>query len=494
MGQFILSIDQGTTSSRALLLDQQAQIVTKAQKEFPQYFPQNGWVEHNSEEIWETTLTVCKQVIEDSKINPSSIAAIGITNQRETTVVWDRQTGNPIYPAIVWQDRRTATFCEALKKENPQLEKKIANKTGLLLDPYFSATKIAWILDHVEGARQKAEQGRLAFGTIDSFLLYRLTGGKSHATDVTNASRTMLLNLETLEWDEELLALFKIPKSLLPEVKENCADFGVSEASLLGAEIPIAGMAGDQHAASFGQACFEPGMVKSTYGTGCFMLVNTGGDIVHSRNRLLTTVLFKVNGRTTYAVEGSIFVAGAAVKWLHEYLGLIRAPRETEAIAASVDSTDGLYVVPAFTGLGAPYWKPEARGAILGMTRNTGRAEIVRGVLEAVCYQSKDLLTAILNDGVHQLKQLRVDGGMVENSWLLQFLADILGVAVERPVCIETTAMGAAYLAGLQVGVFQSLEEIEALRKSDKVFVPQMLSSQREALYKGWKNAVAEIS
>jgi glycerol kinase len=494
MGQFILSIDQGTTSSRALLLDQQAQIVTKAQKEFPQYFPQNGWVEHNSEEIWETTLTVCKQVIEDSKINPSSIAAIGITNQRETTVVWDRQTGNPIYPAIVWQDRRTATFCEALKKENPQLEKKIANKTGLLLDPYFSATKIAWILDHVEGARQKAEQGRLAFGTIDSFLLYRLTGGKSHATDVTNASRTMLLNLETLEWDEELLALFKIPKSLLPEVKENCADFGVSEASLLGAEIPIAGMAGDQHAASFGQACFEPGMVKSTYGTGCFMLVNTGGDIVHSRNRLLTTVLFKVNGRTTYAVEGSIFVAGAAVKWLHEKLGLINAPRETEAIAASVDSTDGLYVVPAFTGLGAPYWKPEARGAILGMTRNTGRAEIVRGVLEAVCYQSKDLLTAILNDGVHQLKQLRVDGGMVENSWLLQFLADILGVAVERPVCIETTAMGAAYLAGLQVGVFQSLEEIEALRKSDKVFVPQMLSSQREALYKGWKNAVAEIS
>src|SRR3990167_8185156 len=477
MQHYILAIDQGTTSRRAILFNQHGQLISKAQQEFAQYFPNIAWVEHNPEEIWQSVLSVCNKVIQQSGITVKQIAAIGITNQRETTILWDRSTGKPIYPAIVWQDRRTTEFCLNLKAKSRR-EEEIFQKTGLLLDPYFSASKIAWLLTHVPGASAKAQQGQLAFGTVDSFLLYRLTGGKIHATDITNASRTMLLNLKTQSWDQDLLNLFDIPAAILPTIKDNCADFGVTAKEVFGHEIPITGMAGDQHAASFGQACFHEGMVKSTYGTGCFVMVNTGQQIVHSQNRLLTTVMSRINGRTTYAIEGSIFIAGAAVKWLRDQLGIIREPRETEFIAGSINSNKGVYLVPAFTGLGAPYWRPEARGAIVGITRDTGKAEIVRAVLEAVGYQTRDLFSAISQDGCYTNNMFRVDGGMVENNWLLQFLADILNINIERPVCIETTALGAAYLAGLQIGYFSSFEQIERLWQKDATFNPKMANNE----------------
>lgn len=493
MQKVILAIDQGTTSSRAIAFDHQLKPVAHARKEFVQHFPNNGWVEHDPEEIWNTTLAVCREVVATLPEGVQSIAAIGITNQRETTLVWDRVTGEPVYPAIVWQDRRTTPFCFELKNNDVQLESTIYKKTGLLLDPYFSATKIAWILDNVPGARARAERGELAFGTVDSFLLFRLTKGKRHATDVTNASRTLLFNIETLSWDEELLRFFNIPHAILPEVLDNCADFGEVDSEWFGAAVPVAGMAGDQHAASFGQACFHQGMVKSTYGTGCFLMANTGSEIFHSSNRLLSTVMFRVGGETTYAVEGSIFIAGAAVNWLRDKLCLIKEPCETESIAASLASNHGVYTVPAFTGLGAPYWRPDVRGAIVGMTRDTGRAEIVRSVLEAVAYQTKDLLRALASDGFTGVAGFRVDGGMVENNWLLQFLADIVDVVVERPTCIETTAMGAAAMAGLQVNYFDSLAALESLWQQDESFQSSMQIDERNELYQGWQDAVDQI-
>ncbi len=492
MKKVILAIDQGTTSSRAIAFDERLQPIAQARQEFQQYFPNNGWVEHDPEEIWSTTLAVCHDVINQVG-GIEMFAAVGITNQRETTLLWDRKTGQTIYPAIVWQDRRTTPFCFELKQNDVQLESLIYRKTGLLLDPYFSASKVAWILDHVEGARARAERGELAFGTVDSFLLYRLTKGRCHFTDVTNASRTLLFNINTLSWDEELLSFFNIPAAILPDVLDNCADFGVVDSEWFGAGVPVAGMAGDQHAASFGQACFHQGMVKSTYGTGCFLMANTGNEVFRSSNRLLSTVMYRVAGETTYAVEGSIFIAGAAVKWLRDKLGLIKEPRETESIAASLASNHGVYTVPAFTGLGAPYWRPDVRGAIVGMTRDTGRAEIVRSVLEAVAYQTKDLLRALAGDGFTGVAGFRVDGGMVENNWLLQFLADIVDVAVERPTCIETTAMGAAALAGLQVGYFDSLQSLEALWQQDACFRSTMLTDERNELYQGWHDAVDQI-
>lgn len=491
MKKYILALDQGTTSTRAMLFNQQGKSIAKAQKEFQQFFPENGWVEHDPEEIWRTVVQVCQDVILQINGEAESIAAIGITNQRETTIIWHKETGKAIYPAIVWQDRRTAEFCQQLKDEG--LEEKITQKTGLLLDPYFSATKIHWILNHVPNAKQLAKENKLAFGTIDSFLLWRLTEGRVHATDITNASRTLLFNLHTQKWDEELLKLFDIPACILPEIKDNCADFGMTDKKWFSTEIPVSGMAGDQQAAAVGQACFKLGMIKSTYGTGCFMMVNTGEEILTSKNRLLTTVMFRIQGKTTYALEGSIFVAGAAVKWLRDKLNLIQNAAETETIAASISSTNGVYLIPAFTGLGAPYWQPDARGAIIGMTRDTGKAEIIRATLEAVCYQSKDLLEAIKADGMSKISQIRVDGGMVENNWLLQFLADILRIDVERPASIETTVRGAAYLAGLQVGFYSSLQSLETLWELQNKFSCKMTEELQQQCYAGWKDAVNSV-
>lgn len=493
MARYIMAIDQGTTSTRAMLFDQDGYLVTKAQKEFTQYFPANGWVEHDPEEIWRSTIRVCQEVILQIDSEVSYIAAIGITNQRETTVVWDKRTGKALGRAIVWQDRRTSDYCQHLKQQYPAINQWINQKTGLLMDPYFSATKIRWLLDNHEGAQALAEEGRLAFGTMDCFLLWRLTNGISHATDVTNASRTMLFNLSTLDWDQELLEFFDIPPSMLPRVWENCADFGIIDTKWFGAPIPITGMAGDQHAASFGQTCLEPGMVKGTYGTGCFVMVNTGEHIIQSNNHLLTTVMSKVNGRVQYALEGSIFTAGAAVKWLRDEMKMIKSSDETEAIARSIESNNGVYLVPAFTGLGAPHWHPEARAAIFGMTRDTGRAEIVRAVLEAVCYQTKDLLDAIEKDWGQSLKQIRVDGGMVANRWLLGFLSDTINMPVEKPTCIETTVRGAAYLAGLHVGLYASLPRLEELWTLDERFEPSISQQQRQNLYEGWQDAVSRI-
>lgn len=488
-----MAIDQGTTSTRAMLFDQEGQLVTKAQNEFHQYFPANGWVEHDPEEIWRSTVRVCQEVILNINSEVNHIAAIGITNQRETTVLWDKQTGQTIGRAIVWQDRRTSDYCQSLKDQYPEINQWINNKTGLLMDPYFSATKIRWLLDHYPQAQSLADQGRLAFGTMDCFLLWRLTNGLSHATDVTNASRTMLFNLSSLDWDQELLDFFDIPRSILPKVWENCADFGITDDKWFGAPIPITGMAGDQHAACFGQTCLEPGMVKSTYGTGCFVMVNTGEQIIHSDNHLLTTIMSKVNGQVQYALEGSIFVAGAAVKWLRDEMKLIKSSAQTEAIARSVDSNKGVYLVPAFTGLGAPHWHPEARGAIFGMTRDTGRCEIVRAVLEAVCYQTKDLLDAIEKDWGQPLKQIRVDGGMVANRWLLDFLADMINMPVEKPTCIETTVRGAAYFAGLHVGLYASLPRLEQLWTLDERFDNHITDERRQELYSGWLDAVKRV-
>lgn len=487
----ILAIDQGTTSTRAMLFDPTGRPVGQAQREFEQHFPQPGWVEHDPEDIWRDTIAVADAALRAADREAGDIAAIGITNQRETTVVWDRTTGAPIHRAIVWQDRRTASACERLRAAGH--EALVQARTGLLIDSYFSATKVAWLLDNVDGARARARRGELAFGTIDCFLLWRLTGGRVHATDATNAARTMLYDIHKQAWDQELLALFDIPASMLPEVRDNDASFGTAAADLLGAAIPIAGMAGDQQAATVGQACFREGMTKSTYGTGCFALLNTGARALASKNRLLTTIAYRVDGRAAYALEGSIFVAGAAVQWLRDGLGIIASARETEALARAADPAEAVYMVPAFTGLGAPYWDPHARGAILGLTRASGPAEIARAALEAVCYQTRDLLDAMAADGAARLDTLRVDGGMVANDWLLQTLADTLGVAVERPVVSETTALGAACLAGLRNGFYQGLEGIAGHWQCAGRFEPRMDQATRAARYDGWRDAVRRV-
>ncbi|EKF73768.1 glycerol kinase [Alcanivorax hongdengensis A-11-3] len=486
----ILAIDQGTTSSRAIVFDAAGRAIGQAQKEFRQHFPHDGWVEHDAMEIWNDCLALCRQALRNAKLDARDLAAIGITNQRETTVLWDRQTGEPVAPAIVWQDRRTASTCAALKEAGH--EARVQEKTGLLLDPYFSATKLAWLLDNVPGVRARAEAGELAFGTIDCWLLWKLTRGRSHATDATNASRTLLFNIHQQCWDDDLLTLFNIPACLLPEVKDCAADFGQCCPELLGAAVPVAGIAGDQQAALVGQACFEPGMVKSTYGTGCFMVMNTG-KAVASRNRLLTTVGYRLNGETHYALEGSIFVAGAAIQWLRDGLNLISHASETEALARQVGSAGGVYLVPAFTGLGAPWWDPDARGALLGLTRDTGIAEVVTAGLEAVCYQSRDLLEAMAADCGTRPTTLRVDGGMVVNNWLSQTLADVLGVCVDRPEVTETTALGAAYLAGLGVGLYDSLERIAEQWRCEREFSPQLEEGERQRRYQGWRDAVARV-
>ncbi len=491
MTQYLLAIDQGTTSSRAIVFSAQGLPLASAQQEFKQYFPQDGWVEHDAEEIWLTTLKVCREALACKGLKASEVLAIGITNQRETTLVWDAATGTPIHPAIVWQDRRTADYCAGLKAD--EHEARVSEKTGLLIDPYFSATKLRWILDTVPGARERAERGELRFGTVDCFLLWRLTDGQAHRTDASNASRTLLFNIHTQQWDDELLELFGIPCSLLPEVLDCAADFGVTEPSLLGAGIPVLGMAGDQQAALIGQACFGAGMVKSTYGTGCFMIQNTGDTPVVSKNRLLTTVGYRLDGKVTYAVEGSIFVAGAAVQWLRDGIKLIGHARDSEALAEQTGDACGVYLVPAFTGLGAPYWDPKARGAIFGLTRDTGIKEIVTAGLQSVCFQTRDLLEAMRQDGAAEPSALRVDGGMVVNNWVMQFLADILGVPVERPVVTETTALGVAYLAGLKAGLYQDLDEIASHWHRQQRFSPRMADAHRSRLYAGWLDAVKRV-
>jgi len=489
--QHILAIDQGTTSSRAMIFDRTGQCAAVAQQEFRQIYPRDGWVEHDPEEIWQSVLNVCRQALQQAENGRLEVVGIGITNQRETTVVWDKQTGLPIYNAIVWQDRRTAEYCATLKSLGK--EELISEKTGLLIDPYFSATKLRWILDHIDGARSRAENGELAFGTIDSFLLWRLSGGKVHATDATNASRTMLFNIHSQTWDESLLDLLQIPSCLLPEVKDCIADFGTTEIGLFGRSIPIGGIAGDQQAAAIGQACIEPGMIKSTYGTGCFVLMNTGDNAVRSQNRLLTTVAYRVKGKTSYAIEGSIFVAGAAIQWVRDGLKLIGSTAESEQLAQGLNSNRGVYLVPAFTGLGAPYWDPHARGAIFGLTRDTGIAEIVRAALESVGYQTHDLMAAMKLDTESGSKTLRVDGGMVANDWFLQFLADLLDVPVERPKVAETTALGAAYLAGVQLGIFPSLETIGKYWQRDTLFTPGISPEERKELLRGWEKAISRV-
>lgn len=491
MTHFLLAIDQGTTSSRAMVFDDSGQVCGQSQKEFPQYYPADGWVEHDAQAIWTDTLQVCRQALTYAHVRAHQVAAIGITNQRETCVLWDRATGEPLANAIVWQDRRSAAYCQTLKQQGH--EARVREKTGLLLDPYFSATKLRWLLDNCDGARERAARGELAFGTIDSWLLWNLTGGRVHATDATNASRTLLFNIHTQCWDDELLELFDIPASLLPEVRDCAADFGHTEVSLFGTSLPIAGIAGDQQAALVGQACFESGMVKSTYGTGCFMMVNTGSCAVTSENRLLTTVAYRLNGNTCYALEGSIFVAGAAIQWLRDGLHLIDDAAESEPLARHTGAGGSVYLVPAFTGLGAPWWDPAARGALLGLTRDTSIADIVTAALEAVCYQTVDLLDAMVADGATRPTTVRIDGGMVVNNWLSQTLANQLGVQVDRPEIIETTALGAAYLAGLQVGLFDSLEAIAARWQRERQFRPRLDVTLRDERQAGWRDAVKRI-
>ena len=490
---YILAIDQGTTSTRAILFDSAARPVASHAIELKQIYPANGWVEHDAEEIWQAALACARTALKG--VPAASVAAIGITNQRETTVIWDRATAKPLHNAIVWQDRRTADRCRALKAR--KLEPRIAAKTGLLLDPYFSATKMEWLLDRIAGSRAKANAGEIALGTIDSWLIYKLTGGQVHATDVTNASRTMLLNLKTLDWDAELMKLFGVPRAALPEVRDSAGPFGHAEESLLGAAIPILGVAGDQQAAAFGQACFSPGDVKSTYGTGCFALVNTGPKVPISKNRLLATAGYRLGKKTAYAIEGSIFVAGAVVQWLRDALGVIRSAEEIEALARTAKDAQGLYFIPAFTGLGAPYWDPDARGAIVGLTRDMGAAEIARAALDAVCFQTRDLLEAMGKDmkrsGLRAPKALKVDGGMVRNDWFCQRLADLTGLPVDRPQVTETTALGAAYLAGLAAGLFKDTEDIAARWALDRRFTPAIKPSARNALYEGWKTAVKRV-
>jgi glycerol kinase len=484
MERFILAIDQGTTSTRAVLFDQAGAIRGICQKELKLHCPANGWVEQDANDIWADTQYVCRGVLKDQGVAASQVLAIGITNQRETTIVWDRETGQPVYNAIVWQDRRTADLCDALKAAGH--EEKFRAKTGLLLDPYFSGTKIKWILDNVPGLKDKA----LAFGTIDCFLLWKLTGGKAHATDITNASRTLIYNIVDQKWDNELLSLLGIPPALLPEVRDNSCDFGRATTDFLGVEIPVTGMAGDQQAALFGQACFDAGQVKSTYGTGCFVLAHTGGEFRASKNKMLTTVASRLDGKISYAIEGSIFTAGAAVQWLRDGLGLIKSSAETRALAQSVPDNGGVYMVPAFTGLGAPYWNPHARGAISGLTRASTAAHVVRAALEAQGYQTQDLLQAVAADAGTPIKEVRVDGGMANNDWVCQFIADITATPVLRPAVTETTALGAAYLAGLHAGAFGSLGDISKAWRCERRFDPAMPEAQRRALLGGWRRAV----
>jgi len=489
MTKFILAIDQGTTSSRALLFDLDGKPVAIKQKEFQQHFPADGWVEHDATEIWETTLWSCRAVMAEHDASWTDISCIGITNQRETSVIWDKASGAPLSKAIVWQDRRTAEFCNSLRDEYAD---EIQQKTGLLLDPYFSATKFRWLLDNVPEARQKAEAGQLAIGTIDTYLLWKLTDGKSYFTDATNASRTMLFNIKEQSWDERLLKLFEIPQHILPEVKDCGADYGFTDKSILGGAIPITGVMGDQQAAAFGQCCFEAGSAKSTYGTGGFLLINTGKSLVYSSNRLLSTIAYRLNGSTHYAIEGSIFMAGATIQWLRDKLQILQNAGESEMLARQVPDDLSVYLIPAFTGLGAPYWDPEARGALLGMTRDTGIPEIVAAGLMSVVYQTKDLVNAISADGA-ELSQLRVDGGLSANNFVLEKLADILDCEVHRPKVTETTAQGAAYVAGLQSGVFSSLEQIKQKWQIDKAFKPTKDTNWRENQYLGWKHAIQKV-
>lgn len=487
MGKYILAFDQGTTSSRSIVFDENGHIVSVSQKEFTQHYPQPGWVEHNPDEIWQTQLETARDAIGKAGISPSEIAAIGITNQRETTVVWNKFTGQPVSNAIVWQDRRTAAICQRLLAEG--MEAHIRSATGLVVDAYFSGTKVHWILENVSGARTAAEKGELLFGTVDTWLLWKLTGGKVHATDFSNASRTLLFNINTLEWDAEMLAALDIPASMLPEVKASSGVFGHCVKELLGAEIPIAGMAGDQQAALFGQVCHSPGMAKNTYGTGCFMLMNTGTDLVHSKNGLLTTIAWGIDGKVEYALEGSVFIAGAAIQWLRDGLGLIADASETEALARSIATTDGVYMVPAFAGMGAPYWDMYARGTIVGITRGTTRAHLARAALESIAFQSKDLLTAMESDAGMELKVLKVDGGATANNFLMQFQADILGSKVERPKITETTALGAAYLAGIAVGLW-SQGKLAEKWELEQAFLPAISNQERALKYHWWQKAV----
>lgn len=491
MSHYLLAIDQGTTNSRAIIFNREGVMLSQYDIGLRQFYPHDGWVEQDAGEMFANTVSCCQEAMKKINASASDIAAIGISNQRETTIIWDRNTGKPIYPAIVWQDRRTSSICKKLS-EHP-IQAKIQEKTGLLLDPYFSATKIVWLLENIPGARERAERGELAFGTVDTYLLWKLTGGKSHATDATNASRTLIFNIHSQEWDNDILTALNIPKKLLPEVLDSSAHFGDTDESIFGKKITIAGIAGDQQAATVGQACFQPGMVKSTYGTGSFMLLNTGSRVIYSKNQLLSTIAYRLDNKVTYGLEGSIFCAGVTIKWLRDTLKLIHTASETETLARSVTDTGGVYLVPAFTGLGAPYWDPEARGAILGMTRNTNTAHIARAALEAVAYQTRDLLDAMKSDSETPLETLRVDGGMVENNWLLQFLADILHLEVQRPECIETSALGAAYLAGLQIGFYQSLDEISRMWKMNARFTPQMSQNVRTKLCDGWNKSIRKI-
>ena len=485
----ILAIDQGTTSSRAILFDAGLRVVASAQQEFPQHFPASGWVEHDPADLWSTVAATARSAIEKAGLHGTDLAAIGITNQRETTLLWDRRTGEPLHRAVVWQDRRTAPTCDRLRAEG--LEPTITARTGLLLDPYFSATKLAWLLDHVEGARARAARGELAFGTVDSWLIWNLTGGRVHATDATNAARTMLYDIGRGQWDEDICKALDIPLSLLPEVRDCAAPFGLTRPDLFGHPIPILGVAGDQQAATVGQACFAPGMMKSTYGTGCFALLNTGPDRVASKNRLLTTIAYQLDGNPTYALEGSIFIAGAVVQWLRDGLKIIRSAAETQPLAEAADPSQQVILVPAFTGLGAPYWRPDCRGAIFGLTRNSGPAELARAALQSVGFQTRDLLEAMRADWTAAAEGvLRVDGGMTASDWTMQFLADILGAPVDRPVVRETTALGAAYLAGLQAGLCPAPADFSRSWALDRRFEPAMAQADRDEAYARWRRAV----
>ncbi len=488
---YIMALDQGTTSSRCIIFDRDGNVIAKAQKEFNQYFPKSGWVEQDPNEIWSSQAGVMMEATAQAGLDANNIAAIGITNQRETTIVWDKKTGEPVYNAIVWQCRRTADMVDQLKEEG--YESVIREKTGLILDPYFSATKIAWILDHVEGAREKAENGELLFGTVDTWLMYKLTNGSVFATDYTNASRTMLFNIHTLEWDQELLAKFRIPAQMMPEVCDSSHIYGYTKESIFGGKVPIAGVAGDQQAALFGQCCFKPGQAKNTYGTGCFLLMNTGEQAVTSNHGLLTTIAVGIGGKVQYALEGSVFVAGAAIKWLRDDMKLIESAAETDEIASSVEDSNGVYVVPAFTGLGAPYWDAYARGAVFGLSRGTKKAHFVRAVVESLAYQTHDVLKAMEEDSGIGLLSLKVDGGASANQFLLQFQSDILDADIEKPVVIETTALGAAYLAGLAVAYYSSREEIARNWQMDRVFGPKITATKREDLLDGWKRAVNRL-
>jgi glycerol kinase len=489
--RYILAIDQGTTSSRAILFDETMTLTATAQEEFDQHYPDSGWVEHAASDLWTTVAATCRGVMEKAGVRAGDIAGIGITNQRETTLLWDRKTGKPLHNAIVWQDRRTSAFCTRLKEAGH--EEAVTRATGLLLDPYFSGTKLAWLLDNVEGARARAEAGELAFGTVDSWLIWHLTGGAEHVTDATNAARTMLYDIRRGAWSEEMCALLDIPMALLPEVRDCAADFGMARADLFGAEIPILGVAGDQQAATIGQACFQPGMLKSTYGTGCFALLNTGDEPVVSNNRLLTTIAYQLDGKPTYALEGSIFIAGAVVQWLRDGLKMIREAKETQPLAEAADAAQNVVLVPAFTGLGAPYWNAECRGAVFGLTRNSGPAELARAALESVGYQTRDLLDAMHADWSAEGCEavLRVDGGMSASDYAMQFLSDIIGAGVDRPTVLETTAMGAAWLAGQRAGLYPDKAGFSETWKLDRSFAPEMDATRREAKYAGWKRAVA---